>query len=339
MLLRGTGMYHQKTLYPNIDVTRLRETAACDTTVDFMLEFSRRSADVFHLDLGNVCNMSCRYCCLDHSQQYYATPESVADTIVKASRWNFRKCALVGGEPTIRRDLLHTMQLLTSSGINEITLTTNGLMLSYRRVVQSLVNAGMRTVHLSVDDFDQGTINWLSRNPNGGELVFKALDNLMATPEIKTFLYGVVTRANVGHLITYVESVASLRTASSTPDVIFSGMKPIGNLSEDPGDIQIPLSQAADAIKAAIDRGRELGVGVGFKNIPNCLMKGYEGFNLDAYLVELEFNLVTGEHSTATDREQEKTGKACPSCRWFDSCPGVYKSYTDIHGWSEFECP
>ena len=315
----------------------MRPTPACDNPVDFMLRFSGRSSNVFHLNLGNVCNMSCRYCCLDHSQQYYATPESVADTIVKASRWNFRKCALVGGEPTIRRDLLHTMQLLTSSGINEITLTTNGLMLSYLRVVTSLVNAGMRTVHLSIDDFDPVTTNWLSRNPRCGELVFKALDNLMATPEIETFLYGVVTRANVKHLINYVESVAGLKTVSRTPDVIFSGMKPAGNLTGDTDDIQISLSETADAIKAAIKRGRDLGVGVGFKNIPNCLMRGYEGYNLDAYLSELEFNLVTGEYSAVADSDRRTAGKACPTCRWLDSCAGVFKAYTDRFGWAEFE--
>lgn len=315
----------------------MRTAPACDTPVDFMVRFSGRSSNVFHLNLGNVCNMSCRYCCLDHSQQYYATPESVADTIVKAARWNFRKCALVGGEPTIRRDLLHTMQLLTSSGISEITLTTNGLMLSYPKVVDSLVSAGIRTVHLSIDDFDPVTTNWLSRNPKCGDLVFKALDNLMNTPEIETFLYGVVTRANVGHLQNYVESVAALPTLSRTPDVIFAGMKPVGNLLDDPGDIQISLTESASAIKSAIDRGRELGVGVGFKNIPNCLMRGYEGYNLDAYLIELEFNLVTGEYSSIADSDRQTTGKACPSCRWIDSCAGVFKGYSDMFGWAEFE--
>ncbi len=330
-------MYHQKTLDPTVDVTILRDTPACDSPVDFMLRFSRMCSHVFHLNLGNVCNMSCRYCCLDHSHQYYATPESVADTIRKAARWNFRKCALVGGEPTIRRDLLHTMQLLTASGINEITLTTNGLMLSYPKVVASLVNAGMRTVHLSIDDFDPETTVWLSRNPRCGELVFKALVNLMGTPGVETFLYGVVTRANVAHMNNYVDSVAALKPISHKPTVIFSGMKPAGSTSEDMDRIFLPLSESAAAIRAAIDRGREVGVGVGFKNIPNCLMPGYEGYNLDAYLIESEFNLITGAYGGSVGSDRQKNGKTCGRCRWNEPCTGVFSEYTRKMGWDEFE--
>lgn len=330
-------MYHQKTLDPTVDVTVLRKTPACDNPADFMIRFSRMCSDVFHLSLGNVCNMSCRYCCLDHSHQYYATPESVADTIRKASRWEFKKCALVGGEPTIRRDLLQTMQLLTTSGINEITLTTNGLMLSYPKVLSSLVDAGLRTVHLSIDDFDPDTTKWLSRNPLSGELLFKALDNLIRTREIEVFLYGVVTKANVEHILDYVTSVSRLPVISTIPTVIFSGMKPAGNAMENVDEILIPLSKSADAIMAAIDRGREIGVNVGFKNIPNCLMCGYESCNLDAYLIESAFNLETGQYVTSALNERLNLGKLCTACRWKESCTGVFKEYTDRMGWAEFK--
>lgn len=329
-------MYHQKTLEPSVDVTLLRDIPACDEPVDYMVRFSRMCSHVFHLNLGNVCNMSCRYCCLDHSHQYYATPQSVAETIGKAARWNFRKCALVGGEPTIRRDLLQTMQLLTTSGINEITLTTNGLMLSYAKVVDHLISAGMKTVHLSLDDFDPETTSWLSRNPRCGELTLKALANLMKRPEVETFLYGVVTKATVTHMLKYVESVAELRPAGQKPTVIFSGMKPAGNSEIDLSEVFLPLSAAAEAIRTAIDRGREIGVGVGFKNIPNCLMSGYEGYNLDAYLIETEFNLETGDYLKPGDHDRSTDGPWCSECRWLDACAGVFREYSDEMGWDEF---
>jgi cyclic pyranopterin phosphate synthase len=61
-----------------------------------------------------------------------------------------RKIRLTGGEPLIREDLPYLVSSINSvEGIEDISLTTNGLLL--KKYAQSLASAGLRRVNVSLD--------------------------------------------------------------------------------------------------------------------------------------------------------------------------------------------
>src|SRR5262249_11414404 len=72
------------------------------------------------------------------------------------------KLRLTGGEPLMRRDLDVLVRLLGDvSGIKDISLTTNGLLLAEQ--AQRLHDAGLRRVNVSLDTLDAERFRQLTR--------------------------------------------------------------------------------------------------------------------------------------------------------------------------------
>lgn len=86
-----------------------------------------------------------------------------------------KKLRLTGGEPLMRRDLPHLIQKLMSiDGIEDIGLTTNGVLL--RKQAQSLYDAGLRRLNMSLDALDSrifGEINGRGITP---DVILSAID-------------------------------------------------------------------------------------------------------------------------------------------------------------------
>lgn len=71
------------------------------------------------------------------------------------------KIRLTGGEPLLRRELERLVEMLAClEGIEEIALTTNGTLLSAK--AQSLADAGLRRVTVSLDALDQDVFESMS---------------------------------------------------------------------------------------------------------------------------------------------------------------------------------
>lgn len=87
-----------------------------------------------------------------------------------------KKLRLTGGEPLMRRDLPYLIKKLMSiDGIEDIGLTTNGVLL--RKQAQSLYDAGLRRLNMSLDALDPqvfGEINGRGIKP---DLILSAIDD------------------------------------------------------------------------------------------------------------------------------------------------------------------
>jgi len=65
-----------------------------------------------------------------------------------------RQVRLTGGEPLVRADLPALVRMLTSiPGIDDISLTTNGMLLE--RMAPALLDAGLRRLNISLDTLDE----------------------------------------------------------------------------------------------------------------------------------------------------------------------------------------
>ncbi len=67
-----------------------------------------------------------------------------------AAEKGIREIRLTGGEPLVRKDLAHLVAMVSAvPGIEDISLTTNGLLLGDQ--VQRLVDAGLKRINVSLD--------------------------------------------------------------------------------------------------------------------------------------------------------------------------------------------
>lgn len=89
------------------------------------------------------------------------------------------KIRLTGGEPTVRHDILplmHQIGALRNRGLTELCITTNGI--SLHRKLDSMVEAGLTGVNLSLDTLDPWQFQIMTRR-KGFEAVRKSIDRVL----------------------------------------------------------------------------------------------------------------------------------------------------------------
>ncbi len=143
-----------------------------------------RAITYLRVSVTDRCDFRCTYCM---SEQMSFLPKKDVlsfeeiDTIVSAFvRRGVRKVRLTGGEPLVRRDIMDLVQTIgghLGSGLEELTLTTNGSQL--RRYAAGLAAAGVKRLNVSVDTLDAQNFAEITRRGRLAEV----LDGIDAAAE------------------------------------------------------------------------------------------------------------------------------------------------------------
>lgn len=123
-------------------------------TLNLMGNPSFRKVDYLRISITDRCNLRCFYCQPEEIPIFQHTDilsyEEILFIVRAAAKAGFHKIRLTGGEPLVRRDISNLIGSLTSvDGIEEVTLTTNGLLLEDQ--ASSLITAGLRRINVSLD--------------------------------------------------------------------------------------------------------------------------------------------------------------------------------------------
>jgi cyclic pyranopterin phosphate synthase len=103
------------------------------------------------------CNLRCTYCMPSEGLEWLPredvlTYEEIARLVRALVPAGLRKVRLTGGEPTVRKDLPALVAALATTGLDDLAMTTNGLLLDV--LAAPLAAAGLRRVNVSLDDTD-----------------------------------------------------------------------------------------------------------------------------------------------------------------------------------------
>jgi len=116
---------------------------------------NNRIVTYLRLSVTDRCNLRCRYCMPPEGVSFVPHEEilsfeEMARVVRLSSLHGIRKVRITGGEPLVRKGLTPFLKTLSSlEGLDEITLTTNGVLLEdYAR---DLKNAGIRRINISLD--------------------------------------------------------------------------------------------------------------------------------------------------------------------------------------------
>jgi len=130
-----------------------------------------RKIKYLRLSVTDRCNLRCNYCMpatgvpkLTHQDILsYEELHQVAGTAVALG---VEKIRITGGEPLIRKGLIHFLNQLSGlPGLKELTLTTNGVLLP--GMAEELKEAGVKRLNISIDSL---TANKFSDITRGGKL-------------------------------------------------------------------------------------------------------------------------------------------------------------------------
>ena len=127
-----------------------------------------RQIDYLRISVTDRCDFRCVYCMSEHMQflpkSEVLSFEEIDQIALAFIARGTRKIRLTGGEPLVRRDIIELVQRLGSyigSGLDELTLTTNGSQL--RRFATGLSDAGIKRINVSLDTLDEARFRDITR--------------------------------------------------------------------------------------------------------------------------------------------------------------------------------
>lgn len=133
---------------------------------DLIDPFGRR-IDYLRISVTDRCNLRCVYCMPPEGVPWQPhadmlSYEEIVRVVAAAARLGIRKVRLTGGEPLVRRDVTTLVRAIAHiPGIDDISLTTNGLLLD--KLAAPLAEAGLRRVNISLDTLDPIKFRRLTR--------------------------------------------------------------------------------------------------------------------------------------------------------------------------------
>ena len=133
-----------------------------DKTVSFeseagtsMRDSHGRTMEYLRISITDRCNLRCVYCMPQDSAGPPVSRDclsftEISEVVRVAARLGVRRVRITGGEPLVRKDLHVLVESLSGiPGIEDISLTTNGLLLA--KHARRLAASGLKRVNVSLD--------------------------------------------------------------------------------------------------------------------------------------------------------------------------------------------
>lgn len=144
-----------------------------------MFDPFNREISYLRISVTDRCNLRCRYCMPDEGVELMnhndvLSFEEIVDLVKIGVDKGIHKVRLTGGEPLVRKDIVHLVEMIANvSGIEDLALTTNGILLD--QFAQPLADAGLNRVNVSLDTMNPQRYQTITR---GGDIrkVFNGIE-------------------------------------------------------------------------------------------------------------------------------------------------------------------
>ncbi|MDA8997078.1 GTP 3',8-cyclase MoaA [Hellea sp.] len=208
-----------------------------------------REITYLRLSVTDRCDLRCTYCMAENMtflpRKDLLSLEELATLCESFIKRGIKKIRITGGEPLVRRDLMSFMHKLSkhriSGKLDEITLTTNGTLLS--RYAKELKLCGVERINISLDTLDPIVFTKLTRR-NALDAVLKGIDTALEAGikvKINTVALKGVNDREIPSLIEWAHS--------KSMDITLIEVMPLGDIDEDRVDQYIPLNAIRDNLE------------------------------------------------------------------------------------------
>ncbi len=130
-----------------------------------------RQITYLRLSVTDRCDLRCTYCMPEKmtflNKREVLTFEEMYKLCIGFIHLGIKKIRITGGEPLVRKGIIDFFEMLKphlSSGLEELTLTTNGTQL--RKYADELYSNGVKRVNVSLDTLDQKKFKQITRLGN-----------------------------------------------------------------------------------------------------------------------------------------------------------------------------
>ena len=147
-----------------------------------MIDKLNRNIEYLRISVTDRCNLRCVYCMPEEGVENIPHDEILSyDEILRvckcASKLGIKKIKITGGEPLVRKDIVSLIRDIKNiRGIEQVTLTTNGVLLY--DMAKDLYEAGIDAINVSLDTLSRKKFLKITRRDDF-EKVSMAIDKLV----------------------------------------------------------------------------------------------------------------------------------------------------------------
>jgi len=208
-----------------------------------------RTITYLRLSVTDRCDLRCTYCMAERMQFLPRAELLTLEEIARIGRQlvgrGVRKIRISGGEPLVRKNIMHLFDELGSllgNGLDELTLTSNGTLLT--TYAAPLYAAGVRRINISLDTLDADRFKEITRR---GDLdkVLAGIDaalNAGLKVKINTVALKHQNANDMAEMIAWAHD--------RDMDMTLIEVMPMGDAGEDRIDQYIPLPMIRDQLEA-----------------------------------------------------------------------------------------
>jgi len=208
-----------------------------------------RAITYLRVSVTDRCDLRCIYC-MSERMRFLPRTELLSieelDRLCTAFiRRGVRRLRFTGGEPLVRKgflDLLQSVRRHLGEGLDEITVTTNGVQLA--KFATPLFAAGVRRVNVSVDSIDRETFARIARRDRLPQ-VLEGIEAAVATG-LKVKINTVALKHDNAHEIPDLVKWAHARGH----DITLIETMPLGEIDEDRTDQFLSLTRVREDMQS-----------------------------------------------------------------------------------------
>jgi len=297
-----------------------------------------------HIFTNSYCNSGCLFC--SDVRWTNPTPLDVlnknAEEDLKRMRGKMSKVLFTAAEPTLNEKLVHYIGLAKKYGYKEIGLITNGRKLKDKKYCESLFEAGLNEINVSLHSSRKEIHDRLTRVPGSFEETFLGLCNLTFLKEKYPFSFYVNFLANKINYLDLQPFLKMILGFKGINGIVLNTVLPKGQAERHFEEI-VPLYQdvGRQMVKVLNNLAKKNNKNlpcIYILGLPPCLLPGHEDRIIDYESAITRGHPVKDKRKLIKARWEEKiNGAPCKKCRFGKNCAGVWASYIKKRGWDEFK--
>lgn len=301
------------------------------------------------LNLGLVCNNSCKFCMNDEPLK---KRRFISFDILKKELHDFRKkgynaVGFLGGEPTIYPKIIEVIGLASGLGYRGIHLVSNGRRYKNRKFLERLIRAGATRFYVSIHSHKPEIEDFLTSIKGGFREKIEGIANLtfyrkQGMIKDNILLNIVINKYNyrdISAILFFYKKNFSLSNFR------FNFIRPAGRAWKN-FDLLVPkYSEIKEYLWEGLKLARQLKVNLTLEAIPFCLLSGIENFQ--EFVGEFRDGLRSAkfgdkgreeffiEQRRKNDLKTKK--KSCQKCIFNSLCEGPWSNYVKANNFFEFK--
>jgi MoaA/NifB/PqqE/SkfB family radical SAM enzyme len=280
---------------------------------------------------GYRCNNNCVFCANADKRHAIDKPRRQIMAEIQGARARGRDyLEIIGGETTIRQDLISIIQWAKKNGFERIAIATNGRMLSYANYVKEFLASGITDIIFSIHGHNAKLHDSLTRSEGSFDQLLQGIRNVKKMGFENLGSNTTIVKKNYRHLPEIGRFIYGLGIRNA--EFIF--VDPTRGGAYDEFSRIVPrISLAAPFIKKCLEIGKNKTLHWDIRYVPLCYFRGY----LDQISEIKEKQTFQTEHLAPdfknfdVENSRKEIGRikteACRRCSLYESCEGIWKEY------------